>query len=150
MAKVFNRTSEKGRRKQLRKAMPDAEVILWSRLKNRQITGTKFRRQYSIGKYIVDFYCAEKKLAIELDGESHFVEGAQEKDVARQKWIEQFGIRFLRFTNDDIRKNLYGVLDAIEEAIRGVDSSVPMNDIHRDTSPRQGEEKDNRQITSYK
>ncbi|MGD0590005.1 MAG: endonuclease domain-containing protein [Bacteroidota bacterium] len=150
MAKVFNRTSEKGRRKQLQKAMPDAEVILWSRLKNRQITGTRFRRQYSIGKYIVDFYCAEKKLAIELDGESHFVEGAHEKDVARQKWIEQFGIRFLRFTNDDIRKNLYGVLDAIEEAIRGVDSSVPMNDIHRDTSPRQGEEKDNRQITSYK
>jgi very-short-patch-repair endonuclease len=143
MAKVFNRTSEKGRRKQFRNAMPDAEVILWSRLKNKQLAGTKFRRQFSIGKYIVDFYCAEKKLAIELDGESHFVEGAQEKDEARQKWIEQFGIRFLRFNNDDVRKNLYGVLDAIEEKIRSVDPSVPMNIIHRDTSPRQGEENDN-------
>ena len=92
MSKVFNRTSEKGKRKQLRKAMPEAEVILWSRLKNRQIVGTKFRRQYSIGKYILDFYCVEKKLTIELDGESHFAEGAQEKDETRQKWIEHFGL----------------------------------------------------------
>ena len=79
MANIFNRTSEKGKRKQLRKTMPEAEVILWSRLKNKQLAETKFRRQYSVGKYVVDFYCAEKKLAIELDGESHFVEGAQEK-----------------------------------------------------------------------
>lgn len=121
--------------------MPDAEIILWSRLKNKQLAETKFRRQYSIGKYIVDFCCAEKKLAIELDGENHFVGGAQEKDTARQKWIEQFRIRFFRFINDDVRTNLYEVLDAIDEQIRDVDHSVPMNIIHRDTSPRIGEGK---------
>ena len=117
MTIVFNTSNVKGRRKQLRQNMPEAEIILWSRLKNKQISGIKFRRQYSVGKYVIDFYCAKKKLAIEIDGESHYKLNAPEHDEERQKWIEQFGIRFLRFTNDDIRKNLYGVMDAIEEAI---------------------------------
>jgi very-short-patch-repair endonuclease len=107
----------KGRRKQLRHTMPEAEVILWSQLKNGQISGIKFRRQYSVGRYVVDFYCAKKKLAIEIDGDSHYMLNAPERDDERQKWIEQFGIRFLRFTNDDVRKNLYGVLDAIEKVV---------------------------------
>jgi len=97
--------------------MPEAEVILWSQLKNRQISGIKFRRQYSVGGYVIDFYCAKNKLAIEIDGDSHYILNAPERDEKRQQWIEQFGIRFLRFTNDDVRKNLYGVLDAIEEAV---------------------------------
>jgi len=117
MTMVFNKSSVKGRRKQLRRTMPEAEVILWSQLKNGQISRIKFRRQYSVGKYVIDFYCAKKKLAIEIDGDSHYVFNARERDEERQKWIEQFGIRFLRFTNDDVRKNLYGVLDAIDEAV---------------------------------
>jgi very-short-patch-repair endonuclease len=117
MTMVFNKANVKGRRKQLRQTMPEAEVILWSRLKNKQISGIKFRRQYSIGKYIVDFYCANKKLAIEVDGESHYMLNVPARDEKRQQWIEQFGVRFLRFTNDDVRKNLNGVLDSIEEAV---------------------------------
>jgi very-short-patch-repair endonuclease len=116
---VFNKVGVKGRRKQLRHTMPEAEVILWSQLKDRQIFGIKFRRQYSVGQYVVDFYCAKKKLAIEIDGESHYAPNASERDEKRQQWIEQFGIRFLRFTNNDVRKNLYSVLDAIEEAVCG-------------------------------
>jgi very-short-patch-repair endonuclease len=117
MTIVFNKYIVKERRKQLRRTMPEAEVILWSQLKNRQVSGIKFRRQYSIGKYIVDFYCAKKKLAIEIDGDSHYMLNARERDEERQQWIEQFGIQFLRFTNDEVRRNLYGVLDAIEEAV---------------------------------
>jgi very-short-patch-repair endonuclease len=117
MTMVFNKSNVKGRRKQLRHTMPEAEIILWSQLKNNQISGIKFRRQYSIGRYVVDFYCARKKLAIEIDGASHYMLNSPEHDEERQQWIEQFGIRFLRFTNDDVRKNLNGVLDAIEEAV---------------------------------
>ena len=97
--------------------MPEAEVILWSKLKGKQIGGFKFRRQYSVGSYIIDFYCPSKKLAIELDGEGHFVGNKLASDQERQQWIEQFDIRFLRFTNDEIRANLDGVLDRIEEAL---------------------------------
>jgi very-short-patch-repair endonuclease len=117
MTMVFNKASVKGRRKQLRSTMPEAEVILWSQLKNKQLSGIKFRRQYSVGRYVVDFYCAKKKLAIEIDGDSHYMLHAPERNEGRQQWIEQFGIRFLRFTNDDVRKNLHGVLDAIDEAV---------------------------------
>ena len=99
MTKVFNKTSLRERRKLLRHSMPDAEMIVWSRLHRRQMQGFKFRRQYSIGSYVVDFYCPELKLAIEIDGDSHFRSGADEYDKARQEEIEQYSIRFLRFMN---------------------------------------------------
>jgi very-short-patch-repair endonuclease len=93
--------------------MPKAEVILWRYLKGKQINGYKFRRQFGIGPYVVDFYCAKLKLAIELDGDLHFSEDAQQYDFERQKYIEEFNIKFLRFTNDDIYKNLDGVMQTI-------------------------------------
>jgi len=117
MAKVFNRKLEKARRRALRKSMPAAEIILWSKLKGKQFAGYKFRRQYSVGPYILDFYCPERKLAIEIDGDSHFIGDAEQRDAQRQRVIERFGIRFLRVTNNDVRTNLYGVLLAIEEAL---------------------------------
>lgn len=97
--------------------MPEAEVILWSKLKGKQVAGFKFRRQYSVGLYIIDFYCPSKRLAIELDGEGHFVGNKLASDQERQQWIEQFDIRFLRFANDEIHSNLDGVIDQIEEAL---------------------------------
>jgi very-short-patch-repair endonuclease len=115
MTKIFNKTSEKGKRRRLRNSMTEEEVILWSRLKSRQVGGFKFRRQYGIGPFVVDFYCPERKLAIEVDGGGHFKDEAIKKDLKRQKFIEQFGIRFLRVTNIDIRKNLLGVLISIED-----------------------------------
>jgi len=93
--------------------MPPAEVILWSKLRGKNVKGYKFRRQYSVGTYIVDFYCAELKLAIEIDGESHFIEGSEDRDRRRQEFIESTCIRFLRFTNTDVYERLDGVLEAI-------------------------------------
>ena len=97
--------------------MPEAEVILWSKLKGKQMDGYKFRRQCSVGSYVLDFYCPSRKIAIELDGDSHFSRDAARRDVERQRWVEGFGVHFLRFTNDEVRKNLDDVLTAIEQAL---------------------------------
>ena len=112
----FNRLSEKQTRQSLRNSLPPAELILWSKL-NRQICAQKFRRQYSVGPYVVDFYCPALKLAIEIDGDSHFQPGEQEKDKARQQFIESTGIHFLRFRNVEVWANLRGVLEAIYRKI---------------------------------
>lgn len=83
----------------------------------KQLLGKKFRRQYSVGPYCIDFCCVEIKLAVELDGESHFTPEAKVHDAARQRFIESFGIRFLRFTNVDVYDNLEGVLETLAKAI---------------------------------
>jgi very-short-patch-repair endonuclease len=113
MTEAFNKQELKARRRSLRKNMPKAEVLLWSKLKNKQILGERFLRQYSVDHYVLDFYCPQLKLAIEIDGDSHFMLGAEEQDKARQEHIEAFGIRFLRFTNDDIYKNIDGVCQVV-------------------------------------
>jgi len=77
------------------------------------LLGYKFRRQYSVGAYVVDFYCAELRLAIELDGDSHFQTGAQVRDKEREAFIKSFGIDFLRFRNVEVFEQLKYVLDAI-------------------------------------
>lgn len=115
MTIIFNRTSERVKRKALRKAMPKAEVILWAYLKNKQLYGYKFRRQYSVGPFIIDFYCPRLKLAIEIDGPTHFTKQVEKYDFQRQKYIESFGIRFLRVTNLDIYENIDGVIEGITE-----------------------------------
>ncbi len=127
MTRVFNKSCLVERRRRLRRNMPNAEVIMWSKLKQRQIGGRKFRRQYSVGPYVIDFYCAELKLAIELDGESHLRKGAKEYDKERQSRIEQYGIQFLRFTNADVYHNLYGVLQCVYEAIEEIERCVTIH-----------------------
>ncbi len=97
--------------------MPEPEVVLWSKLKGRQVDGVKFRRQYSVGPYIIDFFAPKAKLAIEVDGDTHSAEGAGERDRQRQAYIEGFGIRVLRFTNREVLRNLDGVLVTIQQAI---------------------------------
>ncbi|MGQ0636519.1 MAG: endonuclease domain-containing protein [Planctomycetaceae bacterium] len=114
----FNRSDQRDTRRRNRAAMPRAEVLLWAKLKGRQLLGFKFRRQYGVGSYNVDFYCAELKLAIELDGETHYVDGARSRDQKRQRAIETYGIRVLRFLNDDVYENLEGVWEAIVRAAR--------------------------------
>ena len=113
--RIFNKTSEKAKRRKLRNNMPKAESVLWYYLRRKQLEGYKFRRQYSVGKYVIDFYCPRFKLAIEVDGASHFWPGAAEYDKRRQKYIESFGIKFLRFTNTDVYENIDGVLEKIYE-----------------------------------
>jgi very-short-patch-repair endonuclease len=113
MNEIFNREDEKNKRRELRRSMPDAEVMLWSRLKGRQLLGCKFRRQYSVGSFVLDFFSAEIKLGIELDGDSHFQSGVREYDEKRQQFIESFGIKVIRILNTDIYQNLDGVLEMI-------------------------------------
>ena len=105
--------------------MPLAEVILWGRLRGRQLGGYKFRRQYSVEHFVIDFYCPELKLAIEVDGDSHYTEGAYLSDRERQIRIESFGIHFLRFTNIEIYENLEGVWLKIMEWIKQTTSPTP-------------------------
>ena len=95
--------------------MTPAESYLWSFLQRRQLRGRKFRRQHSVGPYILDFYCPEEKLAVELDGSTHDHEDAQNYDAKRTAFLEGLGIRTLRFENREVRKNMEGVLRVIEE-----------------------------------
>ncbi len=118
MTEFFNRSNEKDLRRRLRKEMPKAEVLLWSRLRGKQLLGKKFRRQYSVGPYSIDLYCPEARLAIEVDGDSHFAPGAKERDARRRHFIEGFGIRFVRFTNQNIYENLEDVVEAVAAALR--------------------------------
>ena len=93
-------------------------------MRKRQVKGFRFLRQYSVDQYVIDFYCQELKLAIELDGDSHFEsEEATEYDKIRQQYIEQFGISFLRFKNIEVYQNLDKVFEKIEskvEELKGV------------------------------
>ena len=105
--------------------MPPAEVILWSRLKGKQLDGHKFRRQFSINAFVVDFYSPELKLAIEVDGSSHFTESASFTDKERQRYLEAFGIQFIRFTNKEICENLEGAVMTIIKQIEKITSPHP-------------------------
>ena len=117
MNEFFNRESETDKRRRLRGLMSEAEVILWSRLKGRQLLGCKFRRQYGVGSFVIDFFSVEVKLGIELDGDSHFQSGAPEYDLKRQQFIESFGIKIVRIVNTEIYDNLDGALEMIGSEI---------------------------------
>lgn len=118
MTKLYNKSSEKDKRQTLRNNMPPAEKILWDKLRRRQLEDCKFRRQYSINAFVVDFYAPEIKLAIEVDGESHFVDGAQSYDQERDTFLKGVGTRILRFTNTQVYEALDGVLFVITQKIK--------------------------------
>lgn len=94
--------------------MTEEELILWSIIKNKKL-GCKFRRQFGIGNYIVDFYCVEKKLVIELDGSQHL--DSKGYDIHRESYMNSLGIKTLRFWNGEIRRNLNGVIMKIKEEL---------------------------------
>jgi very-short-patch-repair endonuclease len=108
----FNRGSQREKRKALRRNATDAEQTLWQHLRGKQL-GMKFRRQYSVDAYGLDFYAPRSKLAIEVDGDSHFSAAAMAYDQGRTADLQRFGIEVLRFTNVEIRENLDGVLTRI-------------------------------------
>lgn len=95
----------------------DAERRLWSELRNRELVGFKFRRQHPLGNRILDFYCEEAKLAIELDGSGHFYDLKREDDLDREIELYEKGVRILRFSNDEVFENLDDVLNLIIYAI---------------------------------
>ena len=125
MTRIFNRSSDKEKRQRLRRESPLAEQRLWLRLRNRQLLGYRFRRQYGVGPYVLDFYCPELELAIEVDGDSHFQAGAGEYDGERQRYIESLGIRVLRFSNREVFERLDDVAGGIAEVARGRGGLTP-------------------------
>ena len=101
------------RAKLLRNHMTKTEEILWEALKDNKTNGLKFRRQHPINQFIVDFYCHKKKLVIELDGSIHENQDQKEKDEGRQFLLEEFGLKVLRFKNDEVISDLENVLNKI-------------------------------------
>ncbi len=105
----------------LRRHATDAERLLWQRLRSRQLADAKFRRQATVGPYVVDFLCIEAKLVIEADGGQH----SPERDAARTAWLESRGLRVIRFWNHDILRNIDGVLQAIMTHLEELEEPSP-------------------------
>jgi very-short-patch-repair endonuclease len=113
MTQLNNLKYLKSTRQNLRNDPTPAEKRLWDKLRNSQLAGKKFRQQHSIGNYILDFYCPQHQLAIELDGDSHFTESGIEYDAKRTFFLNKIGIQVLRFTNTEVLENLENVLERI-------------------------------------
>ncbi len=97
----------------LRKKQTNAEQLLWSKLRSRQLSGYKFRRQHPISHYILDFYCEESNLAIELDGSQHLKPNQRDYDKRRKEDLKKLGITVIRFWDSEVLKNIDGVLEVI-------------------------------------
>ena len=123
----FQRT----RAKQLRRVMTRAETLLWRYLKADRLAGLAFRRQTPMGSYIADFVAHSCKLVVEVDGESHDFEERIRHDERRDQWFASRGYRVLRFTNDDVMKNLEGVVLSI---LKAAEQAAPLSL----TLPRKG------------
>jgi len=108
------------RARNLRNNATYSEVLLWGKIRRKSL-GYEFHRQVPIDGYIVDFYCHELNLAIEVDGSSH--DNKYEYDVARQKILERLGVKFIRFENFDVNKNMNDVLRALEGVIIEIEES---------------------------
>ena len=122
---------QRARAKQLRREMTRAETLLWRHLKANRLAGLGFRRQSPMGNYIEDFVSHVCKIVVEVDGESHDFEERIRHDEVRDQWFSSRGYRVLRFTNNDVMKNLEGVVLSILEA---AEPAVPLSL----TLPRKG------------
>ena len=103
----------KQRRRELRRNQSDAERALWAKVRNKQFFGMKFFRQYSIGPYILDFYCPTVKLAVELDGGQHNQSDKRERDAARSEYLKAQGIDVMRFWNNEVFLDIESVLSKV-------------------------------------
>lgn len=115
---INNRPELKEYRKDLRNKSTIAEAYLWPYLKNKQLEGRRFRRQFSVGNYIIDFYCPAEKLAVELDGAGHFTPEGQEYDEERTRFLNGQGIRVIRFENKVVFEDTEGVLEGIRRCFK--------------------------------
>lgn len=112
---LCNDSALKDRRSELRKSQTEVEKALWGKLRNRQLAGIKFYRQYSVGSYILDFYSPKQKLAIELDGGQHAEQDNREYDEIRSEYLRSQGVEVMRFWNNEVIENMEGVLHKIAE-----------------------------------
>lgn len=108
---IHNNKELEVNRKKLRHNMTDAEILLWSKIKNKQLAGYRFRRQHSIGPYIADFYCPKLKLVIELDGGQHNLEENIAYDKERTAYLNALNIKVIRYWNNEVLNNINGVLE---------------------------------------
>ena len=98
----------------MRREPTEAEQVLWGALQKKQVAGLKFRRQHPVGRFVLDFYCPSIKLVVEVDGGIH--DSQLERDAARTRALEAYGHQVLRFTNDEVMRNLPSVLQRISAA----------------------------------
>jgi len=104
---IFLRAAE------LRRNMTGAEKFLWEELRNKRLSGLTFRRQHPINQFIADFFCHKAKLVIEIDGSIHDIDEYKIKDKGREDEFEKFGIKTIRFTNEDVFQNMRKVIEII-------------------------------------
>jgi very-short-patch-repair endonuclease len=116
----------KNRARALRKQMTDTEIILWSKIRMKQLKGFQFNRQKPVGGYVADFFCMKAKLVIEVDGGQHFEEKALEYDESRSRKFKSLGLTVLRFTNVDIKENIDGVVGVILEKLEAKSPLIPL------------------------
>lgn len=118
MTEIFNRFKQKSFRQALRHKPTRPEYLLWDKLRDRQFHGYKFRRQHGIGKYVVDFYCPELKLALEADGANHFFNQKSEVyEANREFYLQQLDVKVIRISNTDITNDLARVLENLSQII---------------------------------
>ena len=122
MSDIHNRKELEPFRKRLRNNLTSAEATLWKYLKGSQL-GKKIRRQHSVGNYILDFYCATERIAIELDGQHHFTEEGMKYDKGRTCYLNSLNIKVIRFENVKVFENLEGVLNEIKACLHHPDSA---------------------------
>ena len=112
---IHNRPTLKENRKALRENSTPAEEALWKRLARKQLDGKKFRRQHSVGTYILDFYCPEEMLAIEMDGADHYTKEGRGNDLERTAYLNNLNIRVVRFENKLVLEKMEFVLNKIKK-----------------------------------
>ena len=104
-------------RRKLRHDMTPAEKLFWSKVGGKQFYNLKFRRQHSIGNYIVDFYCPERKLIVEIDGDTHTDQKIMNNDEVRTNYLRSLGYEIIRYTNRDVLKNTEGVVQDLNQRL---------------------------------
>lgn len=119
LTQLFNKISEKEKRRKLRNNSTKAEICLWAEIRNKKL-GYRFLRQYGVGKFVIDFYSPRLKLAIEVDGVTHLTKEELEYDERRQFEIEQLGIQFIRFTNLEVYNEIANVIEKISDRIKSI------------------------------
>lgn len=117
MTQHFNKKEMQQRRRQLRTNMTYCEKLVWMYLRKRQMK-ERFLRQYSVDKYVIDFYCPKLKLAVEVDGDIHDLQDQKEYDKERQDYLENFGIKFIRIKNEELLANADKAFVRIEDEIK--------------------------------
>jgi len=118
MVYIYNNQNLKLKRRALRGDMSKPEQIVWYHLKGGNLKNHKFRRQYSVGDYILDFYCPKLRLAIEIDGDSHFVStSAVVYDQERDEFLARHNINVMHVTNSDVMQNIDGVIEKILQCL---------------------------------